>query len=66
MEMEGLQGFAITYDAVMNLINPRAIFFYLTHIPEYRWPHTFHIWLSELSYSSVIVWVKIDKLVSVF
>lgn len=45
---EGLQGFSTTWDGVMILLDLIAVFFYLTHIPEKWWPHTFDIWVSEL------------------
>lgn len=41
---EGLQGFSTTWDGVMILLDLIAVFFYLTHIPEKWWPHTFDIW----------------------
>ena len=63
---QGLQGFAITHGVVMILLYSLAALFYLTHLPERRWPHTFDIWVSELSYFATTIWVKNGELTSVF
>ena len=44
---KGLQGFAVMEDAAMILLDLLALFFYLTHIPERWWPHTFDLWVSD-------------------
>lgn len=43
-----------------------ALFFYLTHIPERFWSHTFDIWVSVLPYFSDTFRVENGKLIRVF
>lgn len=46
---KGVQGFAATHAGVMILLLIVALFIYSMHIPE-RWcPHTFDLWVSELT-----------------
>ena len=62
---QGLQGFAIKHGMVTMLSYSLAAFFYLTHLPERWWPHTFDIWVSDLSYFPTTIWMKDGKLISV-
>lgn len=62
---EGLQGYAVTDTAVAVLLYFLAMFFYLTHIPERWWPHTFDLWVSGLTYFPIILCVKHGKLIRV-
>ena len=55
----GLQGFAIKHTAYMVILDILALFFYVTHIPEKWWPHTFDLWVSESSYSLIISYCKL-------
>ena len=56
---KGLQGFVIKDTAYMVMLDFLALFFYVTHIPEKWWPHTFDLWVSGSSYSLVISYRKL-------
>lgn len=63
---QGLQGYACMHDVITILLYFLALFFYLTHIPERWWSHTFDICVSGLSHFPTRFWVKNGKLISVF
>lgn len=63
---KGLQGFALTHDAAMVLLDLLALFFYLTHILEKWWPHTFDLWVSRLFTIPNILRVNDGKLIRNF
>ena len=46
---ENLEGFPFTDMQGMMVSYGLATFFYLSHIPERWWPHTFDVWVGELS-----------------
>lgn len=63
--IEGLQGFAVEYTGVKILLDLLALFFYLTHIPERWWPHTFDLWVRGLFYFPIVLWAKNGKLIRI-
>ena len=63
---QGLQGFAIKHGAIMILLYVLAACFYLSHLPERWWPHTFDIWVSGFSHFLTTIWIQSRKLISIF
>ena len=55
----GLQGFAIKHTVIMVMLDLLALFFYVSHLPEKWWPHTFDLWVSGPSYSLTISYGKL-------